>query len=76
MLNVMRQPQCLGQCRRNRTFSSNIVRMASLPVGDTRKAPGPSKPPCRRKTDRGAKNLVPGSEGPAEGAGAGSHRAF
>jgi hypothetical protein len=36
-LNVKRQPQYLGQCRRNRTFSSSIARMASLPVGETRK---------------------------------------
>ena len=37
VLEVKRQPQYRGECRRSRTFSSSIARTASLPVGDTRK---------------------------------------
>ena len=37
VLEVKRQPQYRGECRRSRTFSSSIARTASLPVGNTRK---------------------------------------
>ena len=76
-LQVKRQPQCLGQCRRNRTFSSNIARMASLPVGDTRKGSWARHASVvGAKPDRSAENLVPGSEGLVERAVAGSDCAF
>jgi len=35
-LDVKRQPQYLGQCRRNRKFSCSIDKIASLPFGNTR----------------------------------------
>lgn len=50
-LEVRRQPQYLGQCRRSRTFSSSIARTASLPVGDTRKGSCARMPPFRRRTE-------------------------
>lgn len=51
-LNVKRQPQYLGQRRRSRTFSSSMDRIASLPVGETRKGS------CARDASASAQNWI------------------
>jgi hypothetical protein len=51
-LHVKTQPQYLGQCRRKRTFSSSIDKIASLPVGDT------CKGSCARDTSLSMQNWI------------------
>jgi hypothetical protein len=51
-LDVKRQPQYLGQCRRNRKFSCSIDKIASLPFGNTRNGS------CARDASVSAQNWI------------------